>query len=164
MNASDGCRPELLCNNLFCGRPCKLDTPATCPRGYVCRDGLNGPSCLPSCEESGCSEGKACVRIQHRDISFCAEVVGENCQAKQCPQGRECNVVYTMRSEKVAMACALPCKDDSGCPTGFICSWGAYCERRCFPGLPDSCEPGTGCSQANPERTLYACSPNPSAH
>src|SRR6185369_3015285 len=44
------CASGLRCNKGWCGRSCQADEPTSCPQGFFCREGLNGPSCLPTCE------------------------------------------------------------------------------------------------------------------
>lgn len=158
--ASEGCAVGLLCQIMFCGRPCRMDQPSSCGAGSKCREGLNGPSCMPSCEEHGCPEGKTCVPFLDDSVSVCAAISGVNCLEKPCPNGQECQYWVSRSSDVVPMGCATPCDDSAPCPGGFVCAFG-YCERQCFPSLPDTCEPGTGCSETDRDRFLWSCRLSP---
>jgi hypothetical protein len=126
------CAWGLRCTEGWCGRPCQLDEPTSCPRGFFCREGLEGPSCLPSCEGRRCPEGQECITLGE-GISACAEVRGENCQKVPCPEGDLCFVWpprYKDSRLNLKMECThLTCGEDrSACPPGTSCVQGA-CRR-----------------------------------
>lgn len=143
------CERGLICNG-YCGRPCQLDEPTSCPEGFFCARGKNGTSCLPSCEESTCQEGMQCVRYDS-GMSVCARVRGENCQEVPCPEGQRCRKSYTPGDKEwVSMECVTPCdRKNPSCPEGFLCHRGA-CRRPCSPKKVDSCGPRQSCSPGPP--------------
>lgn len=157
-STSEACEPELRCNQLFCGRPCRIDDPSTCPAGYACRKGVDGASCLPSCQEGDCPFGETCVSF--RTFSFCAVVTGENCQERPCPAGQECRRVFAGRSKEMAMGCFFPCDDEKSCPKDLICHFG-MCEPRCHMSLDTPCPPATKCTLVDWDRSLSTCSLSP---
>lgn len=159
-SAEQACKASLYCQFLFCGRACELERPESCPGGFVCRKGIDRPSCLPSCEGQSCPEGKQCVHFAGKNFSACTEVMGENCQVNPCPLGKECYYFITDDSERVAMTCSIPCIDNSSCPEGNLCDHG-YCAQRCFPQNRKACGPGRVCVAIDRERLLYVCTLNP---
>lgn len=68
----EGCEQGLVCPG-WCGRPRRLDEPASCPEGFFCKEGPNGVSCLPTCTGPSCPEGQRCVRVGER-TSVCCHV------------------------------------------------------------------------------------------
>lgn len=126
------CASGLRCNEGWCGRPCQADEPTSCPQGFFCREGLNGPSCLPTCEATGCPGGQQCIAMGEGS-SVCAVVRGENCQKVPCPAGGLCSVWpprYKDSGLELRMACShLPCGDaQPACPRGTSCVQGS-CQR-----------------------------------
>lgn len=89
--AESTCTRGLRCGGGWCGRPCEMGHPESCPEGSFCRDGLDGPSCLPTCEGRRCSEDQQCVPMGD-GVSVCAKVLGENCRRAPCPEGRQCTL------------------------------------------------------------------------
>jgi hypothetical protein len=102
------CARGLRCNDGWCGRPCDLDDSGSCPEGFFCRDGLNGPSCMPTCEGRNCSEGQQCVPMED-GVSVCVKLLGEDCRRTPCPEGLQCAMGpfrYTKSGVvKLKMAC-----------------------------------------------------------
>jgi hypothetical protein len=152
-----GCERELLCQGR-CGRPCQLDAPANCPEGFFCRDGLEGPSCLPSCEGRSCPAGQRCVRFDE-GISVCAEVHGQDCQQAPCPEGQRCFVHSPVaRPGEVWMGCLVPCDAEGpACPEGLLCH-SRFCRRACDPGVPDTCGPHYQCAR-HADTEPWTCRP-----
>jgi hypothetical protein len=140
-----GCIRELLCQSRRCGRPCRLEEPASCPEGFFCRKGPDGPSCLPTCEGRACPDGRQCVQFEE-GVSVCAEVHGRNCQRTPCPGEQKCSVRDSFEHPKeVWMTCLIPCGGgNSSCPEGFICQ-SQYCRKSCDPGIPEACGPHYKC-------------------
>lgn len=87
----DTCVKGLRCNGGWCGRTCELDESMSCPEGSFCREGLNGPSCVPTCEGRTCAQGQQCVPMEG-GASVCVEVLGENCRHVPCPEGQRCSL------------------------------------------------------------------------
>lgn len=140
------CARGLLCA-AWCGRPCELDTPGSCPEGFFCRSGPDGPSCLPTCEGRTCPEGQRCIRFEG-GTSICAEVRGQNCQETPCAEGSTCRR-HIPRPRKqgllVGMECVQPCGEGAPpCPEGLVCSSGE-CRRPCEPDTPGTCGPHEAC-------------------
>ena len=142
------CQSGLFCNEGWCGRPCKLEEPATCPEHFACRPGLEGPSCVPSCARQGCPAGQRCVDLDGV-ASQCGEVVGEWCQEAGCPEGFRCAILErratAMGSARMWMECAHPCGEAAPtCPEGSRCM-GDMCLRVCEQEKPQACRPGEAC-------------------
>jgi len=154
------CERGLLCQHRRCGRPCRLDEAGSCPEGFFCRDGLNGPSCLPTCEGRACPEGQQCVRLDE-GISVCTEVHGQDCQRTPCPGGHECFVQAPFNHPgEVWMTCLIPCgaRDTPDCPEGFVCEM-SYCRKSCDPTVPNACGPHYKCHRYS-ERYAWTCEPD----
>jgi hypothetical protein len=142
-NNLGACRPGLICAG-WCGRPCQLDDPSSCPQGSFCANSLNGPACLPSCTEDSCLSGQQCIRFNEA-VSACATVAGENCQRTPCPKERKCTYSYSPGHNRVQMECVSPCDEKApSCPGGHICFWSA-CRRLCDRAGLAACEPGDQC-------------------
>ncbi len=114
------CARGLRCNGGWCGRPCELDDSKSCPEGFFCRDGLNGPSCMPSCEGMSCSEGQQCIPMEE-GVSVCVKLLGEDCRRTPCPEGQQCTMGplrYTKSGVvKLKMACMqLRAGNEAACP------------------------------------------------
>jgi hypothetical protein len=155
-----GCRPGLICNSGFCGRPCHPNEPATCPEGYVCQEGTTLPACLPSCLRGGCPPEKQCVRIRG-EFSVCATVRGQDCDKQPCAPGEECQRVpgRPWRAKVVDKWCAIPCSEEKGklCPAGSACI-DSYCARLCEEGAQGTCPPGERCARIfGPGEAFTAC-------
>jgi hypothetical protein len=140
------CEPGLVCNMGYCGRPCQEGSPASCPKGFICREGPEVASCLPACEEGLCPEGQQCVHIEGR-FAVCARVKGQRCDVTPCPRGQECRIGYTPGvGDEVRMECEVPCDpQEDSCPAGAECFFGS-CRRPCDPHVPDACGPGEQCT------------------
>lgn len=153
----DACQRGLICAG-WCGRPCRLEDPQSCPHGFFCQDGLNGPSCLPSCTPGDCAPGRQCVHFRDR-ISACLVVEGRDCQGSSCPSGQECTFSYSPGEERIAMECVQPCGDaHSTCPAGSMCFANA-CRRLCEPDKANSCGPEEQCL-FHPDDQLSLCYPS----
>lgn len=142
----EACEKGLLCQG-WCGRPCLLEEATSCPQGFYCGRGPNGPSCLPTCEGQTCAEGLSCVRFKSGP-SVCTQVKGENCQQAPCSEGQQCRTRYSPQSpDVVGMECVTPCDEGaaSSCPAGTSCHHGA-CRRGCEPDTPGACEKGQTCA------------------
>jgi hypothetical protein len=139
-----GCEMGLLCKGR-CGRPCRLEDPTSCPEGFFCEDGLDGPSCLPSCEGRSCLEGQRCLPREGR-VSLCVAVHGQDCQLNPCPQGQDCMVSeYPHRTGEVWMECLRDCGEGApSCPEGTVCDL-YQCHKTCTPENPSVCGPGFTC-------------------
>ena len=149
-NRQGACLPGLSCAG-WCGRPCQLDEPSSCPPGSFCSDSLNGPLCLPSCTEDSCPPGHQCIR-SNEGVSFCSVVVGENCQRSACPEGRKCNYSYSPGENRIWMECIIPCEEGAPlCPEGALCFAGA-CRRPCDSEGPADCGPDERCVELPVEK------------
>jgi hypothetical protein len=160
LHAEHGCRPGLICNSGFCGRPCRPDGSPTCPEGFTCHPGNNDPACLPSCLRTGCPQDKRCVRLVD-ELAVCAVVHGHDCETQPCPTGEVCRRETGRQAggQDVIMWCARPCdgRGDGGCPRGSVCVAG-FCERTCDEAAPTTCGPGERCTRTFlPGRTFAVC-------
>ncbi len=153
----EACEKGLICRG-WCGRPCRVDEPASCPEGSYCDAGPNGPSCLPSCEGRTCPDGQQCARFKS-GASACAVLRGQNCQQTPCPEGQQCRVTSSpQRPGEVGMECVSPCDEKApSCPEGAIC-FDAVCRRPCDDKTPDACGPGQTCV-FYPVEKLWLCQP-----
>jgi hypothetical protein len=154
------CERGLLCQSRRCGRPCRLDEPGNCLEGFFCREGLNGPSCLPTCEGRSCSEDQDCVRLDE-GVSVCAQVHGQNCQRTPCPGQQECFVQNPFSHPREAWeTCLIPCGETgtTACPEGFVCQM-SYCRKSCDPAVPDACGPHYKCYRYS-EKYAWTCDPD----
>ncbi|PTL83302.1 hypothetical protein [Vitiosangium sp. GDMCC 1.1324] len=162
------CEQGLLCQGR-CGRPCRLDDPASCPEGYFCHDGAEDePSCLPTCEGRTCAEGQHCVTLdgtgsEGRHASICARVYGQDCQQNPCPQGQFCMLQTAPQPvDAVWMQCTLGCGAGAPpCPEGTVCHQ-YRCQKPCAPEDPSSCEPGFTCHRKT-DKEPWRCVPFPRA-
>jgi hypothetical protein len=159
----DGCERGLLCRG-WCGRPCQLNDPTTCPEGYFCEDDPAGPACQPTCEGRTCPEGERCVSRSGR-LSICARVYGQDCQLNGCPQqGQVCSIhEYPKRPHAVWMDCLQSCDTpgDGTCPEGTVC-YLYRCRESCDPEDPAACGRGFKCGHRPGEP--WTCVPDTSAH
>ena len=139
------CRPGLLCNG-YCGRPCELGEPRTCPEGTTCLEGRNGPSCMPTCDGRACPQGQTCVPFKNGS-SVCARILGENCQRQACPEGTSCSVSYLPgRPGEIGMECIQRCgADHPPCPESTVCEQ-KKCRRPCDSKDAQSCGPLETCA------------------
>ncbi|WP_342378789.1 hypothetical protein NVS55_05250 [Myxococcus stipitatus] len=155
------CAPGLHCSTegAFCGRPCVLNDPASCPPHFFCVDDWPAPLCLPTCEQSGCPEGQHCIRHE-AGASACARVLGPRCQEIPCPEGQECKFVHASRfPDRIWSECEQRCGQDfPPCPTGLICD-GWSCKQPCQPDGPSTCADGFRCFQRRPS-SPWVCHPD----
>lgn len=152
-----GCAPGLLCGSGWCGRPCQLDQPSSCPEGFFCEDNIPGPTCLPTCEGRTCPEGLRCIQDDLTKASACAVVYGQDCQQTPCAEGRECVAVFgAKKTGHVWMKCSPECgKYRPPCPEGLVCDRRS-CLKPCDPDGPNVCEPGFSC-QKRAKQQLWMC-------
>jgi hypothetical protein len=150
----DGCERGLLCQKR-CGRPCRLDDPSTCPVGFFCSDGKEGPpSCLPTCEGRSCPEGLQCLK-RGRGSSICARVHGEDCRMNPCPDKQLCRVLETpQRPWELRTECRRLCLKDFPCPVGDVCV-DSECRKACEPQAPETCDTGLTCGRHHPLDPWY---------
>lgn len=145
--AQDRCMQGLLCNRGWCGQPCELQEPSSCPEGFFCQQGLDGPSCVPTCEARSCPEGLQCAR-ESGGISVCAHLRGSHCSNEPCPQGSRCTFTNRRLAHEglsLHLECVSPCGEGlPACPTGRLCV-GSRCLRTCDPQGPDTCYPEERC-------------------
>lgn len=154
----DGCEKGLICSG-FCGRPCSLEQPSSCPEGYVCKEGDHAPSCVPTCEGRACPAGQRCVSLMGGHGSVCMTVHGQDCELNPCPQGMYCTrSTYPTTPGKIWMQClrrcgrsTAPCPEDSAC---FL----FQCRQACNPEGPPVCEPGFACGRNQPGQP-WVCLP-----
>jgi hypothetical protein len=152
----DGCERDLLCQSR-CGRPCRLDEPASCPVGFFCDDGPDGPSCLPRCDGLTCPEGQRCVGVS-KGVSICARIHGPDCKRTPCAEGQECEVyTHLPPADQVWMQCLSRCADsEPRCPDGTSCFL-YRCRKSCDPEAP-VCPPGFKCGRRDPSQP-WLCLP-----
>jgi hypothetical protein len=157
-NQERGCQQGLLCQDGWCGRPCQLNDPAPCPEDFFCQEGADGPSCLPTCEDHACPEGRECIALGER-VSVCAKVHGQNCHRTPCLEGNRCLFEgVSNRTDEVWMSCVPPCGgDDPPCPEGLICH-NYRCRQPCDPNGPDVCGPDRRCARRT-ETQPWTCRP-----
>jgi hypothetical protein len=141
------CATGLLCNRGWCGRPCNLQETSSCSEGFFCQQGLDGSSCVPTCESRGCPDGLQCAR-EAGGIAVCARVRGSDCPDASCPTGSRCtftNRRLTQTGLSLRMECIAPCGEKlPACPSGRICV-ADRCLRTCDPQGPDTCYPEERC-------------------
>jgi hypothetical protein len=154
------CTPGLLCSRGWCGRPCQLDAPASCPEGFFCADTIPGPACRPTCEGRTCPEGQQCIRDSREAASACAVVYGRDCQHSPCGEGQKCLAVFSMKTQvSVWMECLPECGQGlPPCAPGLVCDR-TTCRRPCAPDGPNVCEPGFKCLRYN-DRQPWLCRPD----
>lgn len=153
----EACEPGLLCGQGWCGRPCQLDTPSSCPEGFFCGDTTPGPACLPTCEGRACPDGTRCILDDSAGASACAVVYGQDCQHTPCSEDRECIAIFGSRKAgHVWMKCSPECgKDRPPCPEGLVCNR-RTCLKPCEPNGPNVCDPGFSC-QKRVEQQPWLC-------
>ncbi len=154
----EGCEQGLVCQG-WCGRPCRLDEPASCPEGFFCEEGPRGASCLPTCDGRSCPEGQRCVRVGER-TSVCARLHGEDCQQTPCPEQQRCLVDYTpQRPGEAWMRCVARCgENERPCPEGLVCHV-FRCRQLCDPEVPGVCGPFHHCHRLS-ETEPWVCRPD----
>ncbi|MCP3135774.1 hypothetical protein [Pyxidicoccus xibeiensis] len=155
------CGPGLTCSGLngFCARACRKEDPESCPENFFCADTELEPSCLPTCEKSGCPEGQYCIKYR-QGASACAKVHGFNCQETPCPADEKCEVDHEPSIPATAwMRCKEYCREDpNACPPGLICN-GFSCHPPCDPNGPNTCAEGYSCQKDRPTRP-WVCLPD----
>ena len=152
-----GCARGLLCH-YRCGRPCQLDDPSSCPGGFFCAEGRQGPpSCLPTCKGRPCPDGLKCIS-RGNGVSVCARMHGEDCRKVPCPEKHLCQLLEPpQRPWELRTECRRICDKDASCPAGYFChDYG--CRKPCEPQAPETCGPGLTCGQHYPDDPWY-CMP-----
>lgn len=156
------CAPGLLCGGEdgWCGRPCRMNEPSSCPDGFFCADVPPEPICFPSCEQRGCPEGQQCI-LHQQGASQCVKTIhGPPCQQVPCPEGRECMVRHASQfPDRVWTECVERCGENRPpCSDGRVCdAW--HCLPPCDPVKPDACPDGYRCEQHDARRP-WACKPD----
>ena len=145
--AKDRCAQGLLCNRGWCGRPCRIEESSDCPENFFCQQGLDGPSCVPSCQTGGCPEGFECTR-EGGGISVCAQLRGSDCPTGSCPEGSRCTFT-NLSAVDAGLALRLECIASCGegfpaCPSGRVCV-ASRCLRTCDPQSSKTCFPEERC-------------------
>jgi hypothetical protein len=155
----DACEPGLRCAEGWCGRPCALDNPASCPEEFFCADVFPGPTCRPTCEGRTCPEGQQCMR-DTADASVCAVHYGPDCQRVPCPEGRKCEAIFPAKHQgSVWTECFPECGEGRPpCPEGLICDMHS-CLKPCELNGPNVCDPGFRC-QRYADSQPWACRPD----
>jgi len=143
----EACKASLNCNYGFCGVPCSLGSPASCPPGTVCRGKSEDPSCVPDCRERGCYAGERCVGIDEQ-LSICGVAEGD-CDVTGCPAGQVCQ--RKLYSPGIRLRCIRPCPADKDCGADAKCEEGA-CLQRCDVSAP-KCPPDWYCAGRDAEPT-----------
>ncbi len=154
----EGCTRGLFCQTR-CGRPCRLDEPSSCPTGFFCDDGPDGPSCLPNCDGLSCPEGQRCVSVA-KGVSICARIQGLDCVSNPCPKGQDCQVYANLQpADEVWMECLSSCAaSEPRCPEGTAC-YLYQCHKSCDPQAPSACPPGFVCGHQEPSKP-WVCLPD----
>ena len=145
-----GCVAGLLCQHRWCGRPCAPGTPDGCPPDFFCAEGTNGPSCLPTCQDRTCPEGKECVPFGAQG-SVCVEVHGQNCHQTPCLDGQSCYPEgISNKADEVWMSCQGWCDAKAPCSDQQVC-FNGRCRQGCSLDSPDTCGPHRKCGRRHDE-------------
>lgn len=150
-----GCTRGLLCQEGWCGRPCRPDAPSSCPTGAFCSDGHDSPpSCIPTCEGRSCPEGQQCTS-EEGGASFCAQLLGPDCRVTTCPERHVCRLMSPpQRPWEMRTECRRRCDARKPCPQGNVCL--RYeCRQTCDPEAAATCGPGLICGQYKPSDPWY---------
>lgn len=156
------CREGLRCVDQMCTAPCQLDVPTSCPSGYTCTDGPDGPGCVPDCQKLGCPQGQQCKHLKGSDYT-CLERVTGTCPESSCAEGERCNVnLFRGHGTFWCARVCNPLRPDS-CPSGQVCGkasgTASTCYRQCDPRDLDFCGPGWMCATVSEDFSLWGCSP-----
>lgn len=154
-----GCARGLRCQEGWCGRPCELDDPSSCPTGFFCAEGHEGPpSCLPTCKGRPCPEGQRCLRASG-GAAVCRQLEGPDCTKTPCPEGHQCKLLSPpQRPWELRTECRRSCDFQTPCPQGFVC-YHFECRQECDPQGTSTCGPGQICGQRSPTDPGYYCLP-----
>jgi hypothetical protein len=150
-----GCERGLLCQEGWCGRPCRPDDSSSCPSGSFCSDGRDGsPACIPTCEGHSCPEGQKCTPDQG-GASFCMQVYGPDCRETPCGKDQVCRLMSPpQRPWEMRTECRRRCDSKKPCPEGTVCL--RYeCRQACDPEASAPCGPGLICGQYKPSDPWY---------
>lgn len=153
-----GCAKGLSCQG-FCGRPCQVDEPVSCPEGYYCRAGEEDTSCMPTCEGRPCPAGQRCIDLAGGQGSLCMTINGQDCEQTSCPQGLNCiRTAYPSTPDHLWMECLRSCfKNQPPCPEGTACFL-FQCRKSCDPENSSACGPDFHCGRNHPDQP-WVCLP-----
>lgn len=159
---TEGCVKGLFCQG-FCGRPCRADEPSSCPEGYSCHAGEEGPYCMPTCEGRPCPAGQRCVDLMGGQGSICMTIHGQDCQQTPCPQDLACMLNANPRTPgHIWMECLKNCGEgEPPCPEETACFL-FQCRRACNPENSSACGPGFRCGRNHPSQP-WVCVPDPAS-
>jgi hypothetical protein len=154
-----GCVAGLLCQHDWCGRPCALGVPSSCPQSFFCAEGPDGPSCLPTCRGRACPQGQECVEFGSGS-SICAEIHGEDCLRTPCSDGHFCyREQVSHQGDAVWMSCQTLCGDAKRtCPDSQVC-FNFRCRQACTLDGPNTCGSHRRCGRLRQESPW--CIPDP---
>lgn len=157
VDRNNGCARGLACQG-FCGRPCRVDEPASCPEGYFCHEGGAVSSCLPTCEGRSCPEGQRCVKLMSNP-STCMTIHGQDCEQTPCTQGLHCTRnAYPDAPGEIWMECLRRCGEKyPPCPEGTACFL-FQCRKSCDPLDRAACGPDFHCGRSHPSMP-WVCLP-----
>jgi hypothetical protein len=154
----DGCAKGLFCQG-FCGRPCQVDEPTSCPERYYCRADPEGSYCMPTCEGRPCPSGQRCVELMGGQGSVCMTIHGQDCQQIPCPQGLHCTLNTSPSTPgHIWMQCLQDCgRDKPPCAEGTACFL-FQCRKSCDPENATACGPDFHCGRKHPSQP-WVCLP-----
>jgi hypothetical protein len=149
------CLPGLVCYG-WCGRRCDPEDRSSCPQGFSCMAGLNGPACMPMCRGHTCPEGQQCIDFGH--LAFCSVIYGTDCRSQGCPPGQRCDM-YNNPSRhymQIWLECVTPCSQEGPpCPGSQSCVAGA-CRQACEWEHRGACGPERECKYLEDK---WVCAP-----
>ncbi len=158
------CREGLRCVSAVCTVPCRRNDPTSCPDGYTCREGVDGPGCVPDCRQLGCPNGQRCKHIRDSNHQCLVSVVG-TCPETPCAEGELC--VKRLPRGRGAFWCARACNPifPDSCPSGYVCGMASpttsACFRACDPHDVSSCDEGWTCGTVSEDMRLWGCHLDP---
>jgi hypothetical protein len=164
ISRNGACREGLRCVSEICTVSCRLDDPASCPTGYHCKEGADGPGCLPDCRQLGCPRGQQCKRINESKHQCLESVVG-TCPETPCAEGELC--VKRLSRGRGVFWCARSCNPifPDSCPAGYVCGQASRTTSACFPRCDphdlDTCDKGWLCGTVSEDMTLWGCNLDP---
>jgi hypothetical protein len=154
------CQEGLRCISMVCAVACRLDDPSSCPSSYLCKEGRDGPGCVPDCRQLGCLQGQQCKRIGGTTYQCLRSVVG-TCPETPCAENERC--VSNLLQGRGSFWCARSCNPlfPDSCPSDHVCGRASpttsACFRGCDPRDLDSCGKGWTCTTVSEDMTLWGC-------